>query len=253
VTPPTPGDLSLLVVDDERPALEDLARMLTATPGVGAVQTAQSATEALRHLDDRAFDVVFLDVRMPGLDGLALGRTLARFATPPALVFVSAYDEGAVEAFALRAVDYLVKPVSRRRLDETLGRLAAATPHTAPATVAAAAGERPADDLVPVDSPRGSTRLVPRASVLYLQAHGDYVRVVCEDGRFLLRGRLADLEQRWQAHGFQRVHRGFVANVPRAVEVRPLLNGTAVLVFPGGHEVPIARRQVADLRRSLAL
>jgi two-component system, LytTR family, response regulator LytT len=92
---------------------------------------------------------------------------------------------------------------------------------------------------------------VPRSSILYLQAHGDYVRIVTDDGRFLLRARLADIERRWEPFGFVRVHRGYVANLKRAVEVRPLFNGTAVLVFGDGSTVPIARRQVAELRRWL--
>ena len=89
--------------------------------------------------------------------------------------------------------------------------------------------------------------------MLYLQAHGDYVRVASTEGRYLVRARLSDLEERWAAHGFVRVHRGFVVNLRRAVEVRPRLNGTAVLVMADGDEVPIARRQVGDLRRKLGV
>jgi two-component system, LytTR family, response regulator len=189
-------------------------------------------------------DAVFLDVRMPGLGGLELARVLRRFEHPPAVVFVSAFDDAAVSAFELAALDYLVKPVSRRRLDEAIERVAR---HAAPAE--ATADE---DDTLAVDALRGGgTRLLPRSSVLYLQAHGDYVRVASTEGRFLLRARLTDLEERWAAHGFARVHRGFVVNLRRAVEVRPRLNGTAVLVMADGTEVPIARRQVGDLRRKL--
>jgi DNA-binding LytR/AlgR family response regulator len=108
--------------------------------------------------------------------------------------------------------------------------------------------------MVAVDQLRGGgTRLLPRSSILYLQAHGDYVRIVAEDGRFLLRARLSDLEERWAPAGFVRVHRGYVANLRRATEVRPLLNGTAVLRFGPDVEIPISRRQVGDLRRRLAV
>ena len=169
---------------------------------------------------------------------------LRRFEDPPAVVFVSAFDDAAVSAFELAALDYLVKPVSRKRLDEAIERVAR---HAAPAEPAPAG-----DDTLAVDALRGGgTRLLPRSSVLYLQAHGDYVRVASSEGRFLMRARLSDLEERWAAHGFVRVHRGFVVNLRRAVEVRPRLNGTAVLVMADGAEVPIARRQVGDLRRKL--
>jgi DNA-binding LytR/AlgR family response regulator len=238
--------LRLLAVDDERPALEDLVRMLEASPAVGSVDSAASAEEALVALGDGDdIDAVFLDVRMPGLDGLELARVLRRFERPPAVVFVSAFDDHAVSAFELAALDYLVKPVSRRRLDEAIERVARRAP----------AAEAPAEDeTVPVDALRGGgTRLLPRSSILYLQAHGDYVRVASADGRFLLRARLSDLEERWAGAGFARVHRGFVVNLRRAVEVRPRLNGTAVLVMADGTEVPIARRHVADLRRRLGV
>jgi DNA-binding LytR/AlgR family response regulator len=237
--------LRLLAVDDELPALEDLVRMLEGSADVERVESAASAEEALVALGDgHDLDAVFLDVRMPGLGGLELARVLRRFERPPAVVFVSAFDDAAVSAFELAAVDYLVKPVSRRRLDEAIERVAR---RAAPAEAA----PRP-DETVAVDALRGGgTRLLSRSSVLYLQAHGDYVRVASTEGRFLLRARLSDLEERWAAHGFVRVHRGFVVNLRRAVEVRPRLNGTAVLVMADGGEVPIARRQVGELRRKL--
>jgi two-component system, LytTR family, response regulator len=237
----------VLAVDDELPALEDLVRMLEASPAVDRVESAASAEEALVALGDgAAIDAVFLDVRMPGLGGLELARVLRRFEHPPAIVFVSAFDDAAVGAFEVAAVDYLVKPVSRVRLDEAIERAARR-----------AAPEEPVadgDETLAVDALRGGgTRLLPRSSVLYLQAHGDYVRVASSEGRFLVRARLSDLEERWAGHGFVRVHRGFVVNLRRAVEVRPRLNGTAVLVMADGAEVPIARRQVGELRRKLGV
>jgi DNA-binding LytR/AlgR family response regulator len=242
--------LRLLAVDDERPALDDLVRMLRASPLVGQVEAAASAADSLVVLaDETRFDGLFLDVRMPGLDGLELARVLRRFERPPGVVFVSAHDDFAVRAFELAALDYLVKPVSRRRLDEAIDRVV----HHASAPGAPAVPGLD-EDVLPVDTLRGGgTRLVARSSILFLQAHGDYVRVAADDGRFLLRARLSDLEERWRQHGFVRVHRGFVVNLRRAVEVRPRLNGTAVLVMSDGAEVPIARRHVGKLRRRLAV
>jgi DNA-binding LytR/AlgR family response regulator len=250
----TSAGLRVLAVDDERNALDDLAWMLDASELVADVDTATSGNEAMQKVGTTAYDVIFLDVRMPGLDGVGLARVLRRFARPPAVVFVTAYESAAVEAFALRAADYLMKPVGRTRLEEALRRVA--EPSVQPAPNGAAGGRDVAPeeeaDVIPIDNIRGGgTRLVPRSSILYLQAHGDYVRLVTEDGRFLLRARLADIERRWEPFGFVRVHRGYIANLKRAVEVRPLFNGTAVLVFGDGSTVPIARRQVAELRRWL--
>jgi DNA-binding LytR/AlgR family response regulator len=99
----------------------------------------------------------------------------------------------------------------------------------------------------------GATRLLARSSILYLQSHGDFVRVVTEDGRYLLRGTLSELEHRWEPYGFVRVHRQYLANLMRAVELRPQFGGTAELAFPGGQVVPVARRHVADLGRRLGV
>lgn len=243
--------LDVLVVDDERPALEDLGRLLRSLKRVRAVETASSGDEALRRLSERSFDAILVDVRMPGLDGVELGLVLRRFSSPPALIFVSAYETAAVDAFELEAIDYLMKPVSRARIEHALERVGApAGDAGASANGSQVTGS--SDDVVPVDVPRGGTRLLPRSSILYLQARGDYVRIVADDGRFLLRGRISDIERRWAPFGFVRVHRGFVANLRRAVEVRPQLNGTAKLLFPDGVEVPVARRKVSELRRILS-
>jgi DNA-binding LytR/AlgR family response regulator len=240
----------VLAVDDERPALADLKRLLSASPRVGDVVCASSGDDALRLLAKSQFDALFIDVQMPDLDGLEVAGVVGRFAKPPALVFVSAYEDGAVGAFELHALDYLMKPLSRRRVDEALERVLDA-------------GERPmpaqpvldgSDEIVAVEHAHGgATSLVARSAILYLQARGDYVRIVSDEGRYLIRGRLSEIERRWQAYGFHRVHRGYLANLHWAVELRPTLNGTTTLVFSDGSQIPVARRQVAELRRRLRM
>lgn len=252
----THGGLRVLAVDDERPALEDLARMLEGSSEVEEVVLAGGAGEALRALAERRFDALFLDVRMPGIDGLELASLLGQFADPPSVVFVSAHEDGAVGAFELelQALDYLMKPVSRRRIDQALERVRSDR-SLAGATVNAMPGPQlEAGEIIPVAHQRGgATKLVPRSSVLYVKAEGDYVRLVADDGRFLIRGALADIERRWLPHGFVRVHRSYVANLRRAVEIRPELGGGASIVLSDGSEVPVARRQVAELRRRLRM
>jgi len=243
--------LKILAVDDERSQLQDLARLLRSSPIVQEVQCAGDGHEALLKASSEPYDAIFLDVRMPDLDGVELARVLRRFAAPPQLVFVTAYDTAAVDAFELHALDYLLKPVARRRVEEALERVASA--------VSAALGAQdethpPAaeSEVIAVDNVRtGATRLISRSSILYAQSHGDFVRVVVEDGRYLLRTTLTDIEHRWEPHGFVRVHRQFLANLNRAVELRPQLGGTAELAFADGHTIPVARRHVAELGRRL--
>jgi DNA-binding LytR/AlgR family response regulator len=255
------GDrLRILAVDDEHTQVEDLARMLRSFPSVEEVECAFDAHDALVMASQQRYDAIFLDVRMPDLDGLELGRVLRRFAAPPQLVFVSAYDSAAVDAFELRALDYLRKPVGRRRLEEALERVVAAVDadsrqaaHNGQAR-AGPAGVAPESEMVAVANVAiGATRLIARSSILYVQSYGDFVRIVTEDGRYLLRATLSEIERRWEPHGFVRVHRQYLANLTRAVELRPLLGGTAELAFPGGQTVPIARRHVSELSRRLGV
>jgi DNA-binding LytR/AlgR family response regulator len=214
--------LRILAVDDEHTQVEDLARMLRSFPSVEEVECAFDAHEALVMASGQHYDAIFLDVRMPDLDGLELGRVLRRFASPPQLVFVSAYDSAAVDAFELRALDYLRKPVGRRRLEEALERVAAAVDAGAHAPVGngqsrpAPAGAE-SEMIAVANVPTGVHRLIARSSILYVQSHGDFVRIVTEDGRYLLRATLSEIERRWEPHGFVRVHRQYLANLARAV------------------------------------
>ncbi|HEY9523917.1 MAG TPA: response regulator, partial [Thermopolyspora sp.] len=128
--------LRVLAVDDELPALEDLAFLLRADDRIGEVSTARDGASALRLLDramagGRPIEAVFLDIRMRGLDGVVLGRLLTQFARPPRVVFVTAYEEHAVDAFEIKADDYLLKPVRPERLAEAVRRVCAAAPETA--------------------------------------------------------------------------------------------------------------------------
>ena len=99
----------------------------------------------------------------------------------------------------------------------------------------------------------GSTRLIARSSILYVQSNGDFVRIVTADGRFLLRARLSEIERRWEPFGFVRVHRQYVANLRSATELRALIGGTAELVFADGQSIPVSRRQTAELGRRLSV
>jgi len=249
--------LTILAVDDEHTQLEDLARLLRSFPSVEDVECAFHGHDALAKASSERYDAIFLDVRMPDLGGLELGRVLRRFASPPQIVFVSAYDTAAVEAFELNAIDYLMKPVGRWRLGEALERVSAAVEAAERDTPNGSRqlGHPPAEsEMVAAANVRtGSTRLIPRSSILYIQSHGDFVRIVTEDGRYLIRATLGDVERRWEQFGFVRVHRQYVANLTRAVELRPLLGGTAELAFADGQTIPIARRHVAELGRRLAV
>jgi DNA-binding LytR/AlgR family response regulator len=249
--------LTILAVDDEQTQLQDLARLLRSVPAVKDVECVADGHDALLRASTQRYDAIFLDVRMPDLDGLELAQVLKQFANPPELVFVSAYDSAAVDAFELHALDYLRKPVSRRRVEEAVERITTAL-EAAPAPANGHGRQHsppPGDsEMVAVANVRnGSTRLISRSSILYINSYGDFVRIVTADGRYLLRATLAEIERRWEPFEFVRIHRQYVANLRSAVELRPVLGGTAELTFADGQSIPVARRHAAALTRLLGV
>ena len=237
--------LRVLAVDDEPPALDELAYLLRADPRVAMVHTAGDATGALRLLRDTDIDAVFLDIRMPGLDGMELARVLSRFAKPPAVVFVTAYEERAVEAFELGVVDYVRKPVQAERLAESLRRITAARLVPVHPAVAAA---RAQDPTIPVEL-AGVTRLLPRSAVRWVEAQGDYARLHTAEGSHLVRIPLATLAERWADAGFVRIHRSYLVQLRLITELR-LAGGTYVVVIDG-RELPVSRRHTRELKDRL--
>lgn len=247
--------LSALVVDDELPALEDLARLLRTCSRVTEVACATCANEALRRLTEGDFHALFLDVRIPDLNGLELADVIHRFANPPAVVFVSAYEDGAVRAFEVNALDYLMKPVTKPRLEEAVARIAASiTRGAARAELTTERVEPSRPEVVAVERLHDrSTQLIPHESILFIQARGDYVRIMSDQGRFMQRGTLAEIERRWMPAGFYRVHRAYVVNMRRVVEIRPDDRGTSSLLLTDGSEIPVARRHATELVRRLRM
>ncbi len=235
--------LTVLAVDDEPPALDELAFLLRADGRVASVLTAGDATDALRVLRDTDVDAVFLDIRMPGLDGMELARILRRFSDPPAIVFVTAYDDGAVDAFDLGVTDYVRKPVRRERLTESLRRVAALRP--APPTSTAAGG---VDPTIPVEL-AGTTRMLPRSAVRWVEAQGDYARLHTADASHLVRVSLATLAERWADAGFVRIHRSFLVQLALIAELR--LTGSGYVVVVDSTELPVSRRHTRELKDRL--
>jgi DNA-binding LytR/AlgR family response regulator len=236
--------LVVLAVDDEPPALDELAYLLNADGRVAYVHRAGDATEALRVLRDTEVDAVFLDIRMPGLDGMELARILRRFARPPAIVFVTAYDDGAVDAFDLGVTDYVRKPVRAERLGESLRRVAGTRVASPPA---AAPPSR--DELsIPVEL-AGTTRMLPRASVHWVEAQGDYARLHTADGSHLVRVSLATLAERWADAGFVRIHRSYLVQLRLVAELRLTHSGYVVAV--NSVQLPVSRRHTRELKDKL--
>lgn len=247
--------LSILAVDDEAPSLDELSYLLQISPLVEHVSVARSATEALRRLRDGEFDAVLLDIRMPGLDGMELARVLARFTTPPVVIFVTAHEGHALEAFEVGAAGYLLKPVDEARLDRVLRRALASSKREDPddddARVAPlhAVEDVGATDVVAVETGK-RTLLVPRSDIVWVESAGDYVRLRLREGAsHLLRMPMAVLEEAWTDHGFVRIHRSYLVSLHDISELRSDGAHTSVQVL--GETLPVSRRHVRELRDRL--
>ncbi|WP_232376101.1 LytR/AlgR family response regulator transcription factor [Amycolatopsis aidingensis] len=236
--------LHVLAVDDVPAALEDLCQLLRDAPEVERVTAAADPLGALRMIRGERFDAVFLDIAMPGLDGLELAALLGKLAEPPVIVFVTAYDEHAVAAFGVGAVDYLLKPVRAERLADALARVGRIAP----------AGE-PADDqpdalaALPVES-GGRTRYVRRDEVRFAEAHGDYVRLHTPSGVHPVRMPISRLEEYWANAGFARTHRGYLVALEAVRELRSDSVG-GLLAHTDLGDVPVSRRHARQLRERL--
>jgi two-component system response regulator LytT len=234
--------LKALVVDDEAPARSELRFLLGELGGVEVIGEASNAAEALQLIRAIPYDVVFLDVDMPGLTGMELAEAINAAERSPAIIFVTAHSEYAVKAFQVAATDYLVKPVESDRLRQAVERLR-------PAQEAPARIER-----IPVEK-AGRKLLLQVGDIFYIMAKDDYSYIYTTEERYLSTLSLAQLEARLEPQGFFRVHRRFVVNLSQVKEIVPMYGGTMLLTLKdaGASQVPASRRRVPALKRALGL
>ncbi|MBV0893788.1 LytTR family DNA-binding domain-containing protein [Microbacterium sp. NC79] len=231
--------VDILIADDEAPALDELTALLRADARVGEIYRASSGAAALRVLSEASVSVVFLDIHMPGLSGLDLARALQQFQQRPAVIFVTADDSRAIEAFDVAAVDYVLKPVRAERLAVALGRAIDANLAGAPAV---------ADEKIPV-TVGSDTRLIRRADVRWVHAQGDYSRLWTASGSHLIRTPISELEERWHSAGFVRIHRSYLVHRDAVTSLH--LSGNTPTVTLAEIELPVSRRLTASVRERL--
>ncbi len=225
--------MNVLIVDDEPLARARLRRLLDELPGHDCVGEAADGDAALDACLRLSPDVVLLDIRMPGRDGLSTARALAALSVPPAVIFTTAFSDFATDAFDVAAVHYLLKPVSAERLAQALRRVVVAAPPTLLVS-------------------RGSlVQRVALADVRYVQAEAKYLTVHTRDGEWLLEDSLARLESSLAPH-LLRIHRAILVNVQHLRGLQRDVEGRAWATVDGAAApLPVSRRLAAAVQQAL--
>jgi two-component system LytT family response regulator len=242
------AEIRAVIVDDEPPARRGVYQLLEPYGDIRIVGEANDGNQAVTVIRATEPDLVFLDVHMPGLDGFGVLRRLLR-EPDRAIVFLTAHDRYAVQAFEVDAVDYLMKPVSRARFAACLERVRAWLERRSREDA-----EDPEDEErvgVIAGTPRGE-RLLRPDEIDWIEAADYYAAIHAGGERFLVRESLTSLEARLPDHQFIRVHRSALVNLARVQRFEPASGGGGRLLLRNGTAVPVSRRQRADLRRRLA-
>jgi two-component system, LytTR family, response regulator len=263
-----PRPLRTVIVDDEGPARDLMREYLSGEPGTQVVAECANGFEAVKRIGELSPDLVFLDVQMPKLDGF---EVLELIEPGPAVVFVTAYDEYALKAFEVHAVDYLLKPFGRERLSEALARVRARragasapaagagrqgggappVPAVSPERIAAAA-RRPgtfAERLLVKEG--AQVHVIPADRLDYLEAQDDYVAIHSGGKSHLKAGTLADLSSGLDPDRFVRIHRSYVLNVERIGRLELYAKDSRVAILTDGRQLPVSRAGYARLRELL--
>lgn len=246
--------MRIVIAEDEPLALEGLQRTLASFPGLEIVGSASDGDQALSLIIEKRPDLALLDIAMPRLSGLDVARLAAQSARPPLCAFLTAYADFAVNAFALDALDYVLKPFTADRLSDTIGRARrrlAQTTGPSPLFVDILPDNQTAatfDDEFWVPTKLGFRRL-PVSDIVWIEAARDYVLLHSDTRTDIVRARMNDLEQRLDPRIMRRVHRSHFVNPAAVVEVQQLSRSPLTLVLSTGQRIDVGRSYLNNVRR----
>ncbi len=253
--------LRCIIVDDELPARDELSYLLTEMEGVDILASAGSGKEALAKIRELKPDVVFLDIKMPGLDGLDVAKEIITFKRPPLIVFATAYDKYAIEAFDIKAIDYILKPFSKDRLSKTVQRVKETREKGLDQSDLEEIIDRLKDNISTRELVRvsvvekGKIMLLSPQEVFFCSAYEGKSKVFTRDKSFICPVTLNELEDRLKGENFFRVHRSFLVNLNYIMEIVPWFNGKYLITMRDSQptEITVSRNRVKSLKEILNL
>lgn len=245
--------MKVLIVDDEQPARDRLRQLLLDQPEYEVVGEAANGEQALAACAREQPDVVLLDIRMPGMDGIEAAHHLNRVESPPAIVFTTAYNEYAIDAFDARAIGYVLKPVRQSRLKVALEQASKLTANTLRQAAQAAKLDQPRKHICV--SAHGELRLIPASEIVCFRAEQKYLTVEHDNGQDLLDESLKALAEEF-GQSFVRIHRSTLVAIERIERIEKTSDGKHRVILRGDSHVGdkqliISRRHLADVRRHL--
>lgn len=250
--------LKILLVDDEQPARAELRYILSLLPQTEVIGEATDGTQAIALAADCNPDLIFLDINMPGISGLETAGIIRRLVPAAMIVFATAYDEYALKAFEIGAVDYVLKPFTETRIEQTVARVVRYQESDR-----RQAGEK-VDALLrqvsrtvqklPVEK-SGKISLIDYENILYAYTSRGCVRLVTKEMELEYQGSLAELEEKLQGSMLRRVHKSYIVNLSQVSEVIPWFKGTYWLKLAGGSatEIPVSKSQIKTIKALLGL
>lgn len=250
--------LKILLVDDEQPARAELRYILSLMPQTEVIGEAADGTQAIPLAAEYKPDVIFLDINMPGISGLEAAGVIRRLVPEAMIVFATAYDEYALKAFEIGAVDYVLKPFAEVRIEQTVARLGRYQENDR-----RQAGVRLDDLLLQVSRPvqklpvekSGKISLIDYENILYAYTSQGCVRLVTKETELEYQGSLAELEEKVRGSMLRRVHKSYIVNLSQVSEVIPWFKGTYWLKLAGGSatEIPVSKSQIKTIKALLGL
>ena len=242
--------LRTAIVDDEELARKVLRELLSEHPELEIVAECKNGLEAVKAVSEYKPDLLFLDVQMPKLTGFDV---LELIGSEISVIFVTAYDEYAMKAFEVHAVDYLLKPIGKERLATALQRVKVRANEKRPAPADLTAASRPAGQFAERLVVRDGTRvnLIPVVKLDYAEAQDDYVALVSEGKKHLKQQTIASLEAALDPRQFVRIHRSYLVNLERVTRIEPYGKDSRVAVLSNGGRLPVSRAGYARLQALL--
>ncbi len=241
--------LKALIVDDEAPARSELRYLLQEQSDVKVIGEAASAEEAMALLKSVNYDLIFLDIQMPGISGLELAELLKKYPHQPGIIFTTAYDEHAVKAFEVQALDYILKPFKKDRLEKAIELAQNRVQEGKPLKQFAQVISK-----IPLKKD-GKTILLPLSDIYYINTNRDITRIHTFNQSYICQLSLKEIEARLTKLSFFRSHKSFIVNLDKVDEIIPLYGGNYILRLRDQDkaEIPVSRRRARILKDLLGM